>query len=101
MTSASKTWLGLGLQTAKGTPQVTDGKFTYLRFQRGGLSVANQVISSETEVGGDALPSDQQKVGVFGRGGLEFIPRAASLGLLLTGWFGLPTSAPDGTGYKH
>ena len=101
MTSASKTWLGLGLQTAKGTPQATDGNFTYLRFQRGGFSVANQVISSETEVGGDALPSDQQKVGVFGRGGLEFIPRAHSLGHLLQGWFGAPTSEADGLGWKH
>jgi hypothetical protein len=101
MTSASKTWLGLGLQTGKGTLQTTNTNFNYIRFQRGGFSVANQYMSSDTEAGGDALPSDMQKVGVFGQGAFEFIPRAHSVGVLLAGWFGMPVSAVSTDGHLH
>ncbi len=102
MAGASKSYLGIGQQTAKGALQETDPNFHYFRFTRGGMGINNRYIQSEVEVGADALPSDMQKAGVSSAGGFEFIPRAASIGWLLKAHFGAPAAAvADGAGWKH
>jgi hypothetical protein len=91
MTSAQRSIIGFGKQTAKGTPQVTDGSFNYLLFTRGAAGVQNMTIPLDMEVGGGAMLREVVKTGVTSGGALEFIPRPQSLGLFLMGALGQDT----------
>ena len=101
MTSANGTLLGLAKQVAKGTPNVTDASFTYLLFNQGGVSPNNVVVPLDEEVGGGAMLRDMKKMGVYSGGGIEFIPRPASLGHFLLGALGKDTPTAAGAAYKH
>ena len=81
MTSANGTLLGLAKQAAKGTPNITDASFTYLLFNQGGVAPNNVVVPLDEEVGGGAMLRDMKNMGVYSGGGIEFIPRPASLGI--------------------
>lgn len=97
-------YFGIAKQTAKGTPNVTDGDFKYLLFKSGGMSPNNVVVPLDDEIGGGALTRDVQKMGVYSAGGLEIIPRPDTLGLFLLAALGTDTAAlvnPSTTAYKH
>lgn len=95
MTSAEKSFIGIAEQSAKGTPNTTDGDFIYLLFRTGGMAPQNIVIPLDPEVGGGAMLRDMVKVGVTSGGALDLIPRPASLGRFLKGAIGdIPDSRP-------
>jgi hypothetical protein len=90
MTSALDSHFGMTKQTAgKGTAISTDNLFKYFYFSQGtGISPASIVLPLDQEIGAGPLVRDVHKVGVSAAGGLEFIPRADSIGLLLLGALG-------------
>lgn len=104
MTASERSYLGLAKQTAKGTPNTTDGAFKYLLFTQGGVSPNNNVIPLDPEIGGGAMQRDVVRVGVTSAGAMSFIPRPETLGLMLLGALGSDTAAlvPTATAaYKH
>jgi len=101
MTSANKSQIGLAIQTAKGTPNVTDGAFKYFSYSRGGMGVANQFLPAEDGVGAGSLTTDVDKVGVFSQGQFEMVARPDTLGMFLYGALGKKAVIADGTGFKH
>lgn len=101
MTAAEGSVLGLALQTAKGTPNVTDASFNYMLFNQGTIAPTNVALPLDTEVGGGAMLRDVKKVGVMSGGAIEFVPRPKTLGYLLKGALGGVTTVAAGTGFKH
>lgn len=86
--SSEGSLLGLALQTAKGTPNTTDGDFHYFLYSQSSVAPANVTVPLETEVGGGAMLRDVKKMGVMSGGALEFTPRPSILGYLLKGALG-------------
>ena len=88
MAASEKTYVGLAKQSAKGTPNSTDGEFKYFLFAEGALAPNNLFIPSDDEVGGGALTNDVDKVGVFSAGAFQLTPRPEVLGHFLMGALG-------------
>jgi len=103
MTSALDSHFGMARQTAgKGTPITTDNLFKYFYFSQGtGISPASVVLPLDQEIGAGSLIRDVNKVGVMSAGGLEFIPRADSIGMLLNGALGAVSTATGANYNTH
>ena len=98
MTSALNSHFGFALQTAKGTPNVTDTAYHYQFFSEGtGIEPEPMYLPLDQEIGSGQLIRDVKAVGVVGRGQFRFIPRPNFLGYLLLGALGQVTNtAPTG-----
>jgi hypothetical protein len=97
MTASEASYLGLAKQTAKGTPNTTDASFDYLLYTQAAVGPAPVIIPLDQEVGGGAMIRNMYKVGVTSGGGLEFIPRPATLGHFIMGALGT-SAAPVAAG---
>jgi hypothetical protein len=95
MSSADRSKFGLARQSAKGTPNVTDGDFDYLLFTDGTPSPQSVNRPLDREVGGPALPGGVARVGVLSGADMQFIPRPKTLGELFYAYFGQVTTTPD------
>jgi hypothetical protein len=89
MTSALDSHFGLAKQIAKGTAVSAASSFKYFYFSQGtGISPTPIVLPLDQEIGAGPLVRDVLKVGVSSAGGINFIPRADSVGLMLLGALG-------------
>jgi hypothetical protein len=89
MTAAEGSFLGFAPQVSKGVANTTDADFKYLLFRQGQASSQSIIVPLDAEVGGGALMRSVAKMGVSGAGAVDFVPRPASLGMMLkaaTGW---------------
>jgi hypothetical protein len=99
--SSEGSLLGLALQTAKGTPNVTDASFHYFLYNNSSIAPSNVTLPVDTEVGGGALMRDVKKMGVMSGGAIEFVPRPLLLGYLLKGALGKVVTAGASAPYSH
>ena len=103
MTASEASHIGFAIQTAKGTPNVTDASFKYVLIKEGGLAINNINLPLDMEVGGGSMLRNIIKAGVVGGGAFAFIPRPATLGMLLKAALGKDVVTGDGTTvpYSH
>jgi hypothetical protein len=87
--------LGLAKQTAKGTPETSTANFTWFLARRIGGGPMPRQSPLPYEIGGGMLVRGQVKLGVNAGAGLQYIPRASSIGHLLLGVAGKVTSGHD------
>ena len=105
MTASESSFVGFAKQTAKGSPNSTDGDFEYFLFNEGTIGPQNNNLPLDQEVGGGALLRGVAKVGVTSVGAFSFIPRPSIMGKFLLGALGTvaaPVEQGTGTGaYLH
>lgn len=103
MTSALDSHFGLARQTSgKGTPITTDNLFKYFYFSGGpGVGPAPVNLPLDQEIGAGSLVRDVEKVGISTAGGINFIPRAETIGHLLYGALGDVSTATGATYNTH
>jgi len=99
--TADASYLGFAKQTAKGTPNTTDGAFKYLLFNEGAYGPNNIFLPLDKEIGGGALLRSMVKVGVTSGGALTIIPRPSTLGDFLYGALGEVATTGAGPDYVH
>jgi len=92
--------IGLGLQTAKGTPQAT---IQYIPATQVDLNFEQNAEVYPFEVGGDYWQKDSYKSSVMGAGGFDALARPDTIGYMLKAFFGsCTTSAGPGAGtFQH
>ena len=99
MTSSLKSILGFAKQAAKGTPGAS---FKYLLYNTASVAPNNVILPLDTEIGGNVpMVRSMVKTGVYGGGGVEFIPRPDTIAMLLTGLLGKDTVSGAGPSYTH
>ena len=104
MSASEKSFVGLAKQNAEGTPVTDSTLFKYFLFSQGAIAPNNVFLPSDDEVGGGALMSSVEKVGVSSAGAFQLIPRPDTLGMFLAGALGSDSSAlvqATTAAYKH
>lgn len=101
MPSGLDSHFGVALQSAKGSPIITDSLFEYMYFTEGtGVTPNPVILPLDQEIGAGPLVRDVRKVAVSGAGSLEMIPRPNSIGWLLLGALGV-VSTTTGAYHEH
>ena len=101
MTASERSYVGLALQTAKGTINATDAAFVYFLFNEGGIGPQNVIVPLDQEVGGGAMLRSVIKAGVVSAGAFTLIPRPIAIGWFLYGALGDPTTTGAAVPYTH
>lgn len=102
MTASESSLIGIAKQTAKGTPNVTDGAFDFLLFREGSMGVMPTFLPLDMEVGGGAMLRNVLKTVVMSGGRLSIIPRPKTLGQHFLGVTGVVNSTDNGDdSYTH
>jgi hypothetical protein len=104
MTASEGSFVGFAKQTAKGTPNTTDGEYSYFLFNEGTVGPQNNNLPLDQEVGGGAMLRGVVRVGVSSVGAFSFIPRPTILGNYLLGALGeaaAPAQQGSGAAYLH
>lgn len=104
MTASESSFVGFAKQTAKGSPNSTDGDFSYFLFNEGTIGPQNNNLPLDQEVGGGAMLRGVAKVGVTSVGAFSFIPRPTIVGKFLLGALGTvaaPAQQGSTAAYLH
>ena len=92
MTASENSFIGIAKQTAKGTPNVTDGSFDYMLFREAAIGPTPMFVPLDPEAGGGAMARNVIKAGIATGGKLSFIPRPKTLGHAFLGMTGAVSS---------